>query len=218
MTIFGVDKATFSELDLPRFAEGFLAQSLDAQKGRNFFQVWPGYTVNTVQSVLDVKESMDVRNAKYEDARTARNAKECMNKSENGQSEVGSVRTDDMYRNAKNGQSGLKARSLTVNRCKTNFTHTTGGPYIERGRIDASDVTGQSREMKLKEGRGEKTNIKTRTKTSNNIRTANKKNNSGRTILPTDSTPVKRKLVEENNVRSLISRFENLTLSDPRRG
>ena len=40
VTIFGVDKATFSELDLPRFAEGFLAQSLDAQKGRNFFQVW----------------------------------------------------------------------------------------------------------------------------------------------------------------------------------
>jgi hypothetical protein len=38
-TIFGVDKATFSELDLPRFAEGFLAQSSDAQKGRNFFQV-----------------------------------------------------------------------------------------------------------------------------------------------------------------------------------
>jgi hypothetical protein len=40
--IFGVDKATFAELDLPRFAEGFLAQSSDAQKGRNFFQVWEG--------------------------------------------------------------------------------------------------------------------------------------------------------------------------------
>ena len=38
-TIFGVDKATFSELDLPRFAEGFLAQSSNAQKGRNCFQV-----------------------------------------------------------------------------------------------------------------------------------------------------------------------------------
>ena len=135
----------------------------------------PVYTVNTVQGVLDVNEIMDARNAKDEDARTARNAKECMSKSENGQSEVGSVHTDDMYRNAKNGQSGLKARSLTVNN-------------------------------------------KTRTKTSNNIRSANNKNNSGRTILPTDSTPVKRKLVEENNVRSLISRFENLTLSDPRRG
>ena len=48
---------------------------------------------------------------------------------------------------------GLKARSLTVNRCKTNFIHTTGGPYIERGRVDASDVTGQSGDIKSKEGR-----------------------------------------------------------------
>ena len=38
--IFGVDKASFAELDLPRFAERFLAQSSDAQKRRIFFQVW----------------------------------------------------------------------------------------------------------------------------------------------------------------------------------
>jgi hypothetical protein len=38
--IFCVDKLTFSELDLPHFAEEFWAQSSDAQKGRNFFQVW----------------------------------------------------------------------------------------------------------------------------------------------------------------------------------
>jgi hypothetical protein len=40
-TMFGIDKATFAELDLPNFAEGFSAQSSDAQKGRNFFQVCP---------------------------------------------------------------------------------------------------------------------------------------------------------------------------------
>ena len=44
-TIFGVDKAKFSQLDIPHFAERFLAQSSDAQKGRNFFQVWPELTI-----------------------------------------------------------------------------------------------------------------------------------------------------------------------------
>jgi hypothetical protein len=39
--MFGVNKATFAELNLPRFAEGFLAPSSDAQKGRNFFKVCP---------------------------------------------------------------------------------------------------------------------------------------------------------------------------------
>ena len=48
-TIFGVDKETFSELDLPRFAEGFLAQSSDAQKGRNFIQVWAAYALRSDQ-------------------------------------------------------------------------------------------------------------------------------------------------------------------------
>jgi hypothetical protein len=44
--IFGVDKETFSELDLPRFAEGFLAQHSDAQKGRNLFHVWLILTID----------------------------------------------------------------------------------------------------------------------------------------------------------------------------
>jgi hypothetical protein len=37
--LVGVYKAKFAELDLPGFAEGFLAKNSDAQKGRNFFQV-----------------------------------------------------------------------------------------------------------------------------------------------------------------------------------